>query len=216
MTALTNNSIRSGILLALFALIGTALLSFTHETTRDQIVANERNELLKSLHKIINPNMHDNDLYTDVITVTDKKLLGTNDPVTVYRARMQGKNIAAVFSSIAPNGYNGTIKLLVGVSRHGTLTGVRVVSHKETPGLGDAIEAERSSWILGFNQKSLITPDTKNWKVKKDGGDFDQFTGATITPRAIVKAVKNTLLYYKAHQQELFADTTAISGQFHE
>jgi len=216
MATLTNNSIRSGILLALFALIGTALLSFTHDSTRDRIASNERDALLKNLHKIINPNMHDNDLYTDNITVTNEKLLGTSDPVTVYRARMRGKNIAAVFSSIAPNGYSGTIKLLVGISRNGTLTGVRVVSHKETPGLGDAIEVERSNWILSFDQKSLINPDIKNWRVKKDGGDFDQFTGATITPRAIVKAVKNTLVYYKNHQQEVFADTTSISGQFHE
>ncbi|NOY65802.1 MAG: electron transport complex subunit RsxG [Gammaproteobacteria bacterium] len=216
MKNLSKNSIRSGILLAFFALIGTGLLSFTHEMTRDKIIAVEREALQKSLHKIINPDMHDNELYTDTITVTDRALLGSKEPVTVYRARMQGKNVAVVFSSIAPDGYNGTIKLLVGILKNGTLSGVRIVTHRETPGLGDAIEAERSDWILGFNEKSLTKPDISKWKVKKDGGAFDQFTGATITPRAIVKAVKNTLLYYQTHQQEVFTATTVQTGNPHE
>ena len=216
MTNITSNSIRSGILLALFALIGTGLLSFTHDATRDRIASNERDGLLNNLHKIIDPDTHDNDLFTDTITVTDAILLGTPDPVTVYRARKQGQAIAAVFSSIAPNGYNGTIKLLIGINHSGVLAGVRVVTHKETPGLGDAIESQRSDWILGFTGKSLSKPTPDNWKVKKDGGVFDQFTGATITPRAIVKAIKNTLLYYQTHQQDVFAASPNTAGQSHE
>jgi len=214
MTNVTSNSIRSGILLGLFALVGTGLLSITFEATRDRISANERDALLSGLHKIVEPGTHDNDLFTDTIEVSDEQLLGSDTPVTVYRARKQGQPVAAVFSSVAPDGYNGVIKLLVGVSFDGTLTGVRVVTHKETPGLGDAIEAERTDWVLGFKGKSLVTPSIDKWKVKKDGGVFDQFTGATITPRAIVKAVRNTLLYYKAHQQVVFVISTA--GQTNE
>jgi len=216
MTNITNNSIRSGILLALFALIGTGLLSFAFESTRDRIAANERDALLHSLHTIVDPLSHDNDLFTDTIMVTDANLLGTSSPVTVYRARKQGRAVAAVFSSIAPNGYNGAIKLLIGINFNGVLTGVRVVIHKETPGLGDAIESERSDWILDFASKSLANPSPENWKVKKDGGVFDQFTGATITPRAIVKAVKNTLLYYQTHQQDVFAISSTLMDQPHE
>lgn len=213
MTSITRNSIRSAILLAIFALIGTSLLSFTHDQTRDKILSNERNAILYSLHNIISPDTHDNDLFTDTIIVTDASLLGTPDPITVYRARKQGQPVAAVFSSIAPDGYNGVIKLLVGIDYSGVVTGVRVVTHRETPGLGDAIESERSNWILGFAGKSLNKPAVDKWKVKKDSGIFDQFTGATITPRAIVKAVKNTLLYYQAHQQEIFAVKPTMTEQ---
>jgi electron transport complex protein RnfG len=201
------NMIRSAVLLALFAFIGTAVLSITHEATDDLIIQNERDELLRSLHNIIKPDMHDNDIFTDTIKITDPELLGTEEPVDVYIARKEGKPVAAVFGSIAPNGYNGQIKLLVGVDLNAKLTGVRVISHKETPGLGDAIEERRSEWILGFTDKSLQSPAENRWKVKKDGGYFDQFTGATITPRAIVKAVHNTLLYFRANKQMLFAES---------
>ena len=108
-------------------------------------------------------------------------------------------------SSIAPNGYNGPIHLLVGIKADGTLAGVRVVKHRETPGLGDVVEISRSDWILGFNDRSLSKPDEKGWKVKRDGGIFDQFTGATITPRAVVKAVHNALLYFEKNQVILFS-----------
>jgi electron transport complex protein RnfG len=105
---------------------------------------------------------------------------------------------------VVPNGYSGPIKLLVAVRTDGTLGGVRVVAHKETPGLGDKVEESRSDWILSFNDKSLSKPALAGWKVKKDGGQFDQFTGATITPRAIVSGVKNTLLYFQEHGKALF------------
>ena len=108
---------------------------------------------------------------------------------------------------MAPDGYSGNIHLLVAIKYDGTLAGVRVVNHKETPGLGDAVEAERSNWILGFTGKSLTNPGKKGWAVKRDGGQFDQFTGATITPRAVVKAVYKTLEYYQQHKTQLFSDT---------
>jgi electron transport complex protein RnfG len=207
------NMIRAAIILSLFAFIGTAVLSFTHETTKDRIARNERDELLRSLHNIIKPDMHDNDIFNETIQVRDSELLGTDEPVKVYIARKDSKPVAAVFASIAPNGYNGRIKLLVGVNLDAKLTGVRVISHMETPGLGDAIEEQRSDWILGFTGKSLQNPTENQWKVKKDGGYFDQFTGATITPRAIVKAVYNTLLYFRAHKQTLFAKSGKVTNE---
>ena len=109
-----------------------------------------------------------------------------------------------MLETVAPDGYNGSIRLLVAINLDSTLAGVRVVQHRETPGLGDAIDAQRSDWILGFDGKSLTTPPRKDWKVKRDGGDFDQFTGATITPRAVVKAVKKALLYFQANGHGLF------------
>jgi len=196
------------LILGLFAVTGTGLVALTKAGTAERIAENERQSLLRNLHQIVRPEEHDNDLYSDLITVRDP-LLGSSEPVTVYRARMGGQPVAAVIASIAPEGYGGDIKLLVGIRYDGTLAGVRVISHKETPGLGDAIEAERSDWILGFSGHSLGNPDEKKWKVKKDGGVFDQFSGATITPRAVVKAVYNTLRYYRQHREALYAKAEA-------
>ncbi|HEB66839.1 MAG TPA: electron transport complex subunit RsxG [Gammaproteobacteria bacterium] len=194
----------SALLLGGFAVIGTAMVALTHEATAERIAANHRARLLKSLHLLVTPEMHDNDLVTDMITVTDKELLGTDKPVRVWRARKDGKPVAVIINSVAPDGYNGRIELLVAIRQDGTLLGVRVISHHETPGLGDAIEAEKSNWIHSFDNHSLKDPDPKHWKVKRDGGVFDQFTGATITPRAVVKAVYRTLVYFEKHRDELF------------
>ena len=112
--------------------------------------------------------------------------------------------VAALFRTVAKDGYSGSIHLLVGVKTNGELLGVRALAHKETPGLGDEINLSRSDWILGFNQRSLDNPILEDWAVKKDGGIFDAFTGATITPRAVVGEVKKTLLYFRDHQDELF------------
>lgn len=200
------NMFIGALILGLFAVAGTGLVSLTHIGTKERIAENERHALLKSLHQLIPPSAHDNDIYSDVIAVQAPALLGSKDPVNIYRARMGGQPVAAVISSIAPDGYSGNIKLLVGIRYDGTLAGVRVVSHRETPGLGDGIEVERSDWILDFNGRSLSNPQESGWKVQKDGGQFDQFTGATVTPRAIVKAVYNTLHYYQKHREALYAD----------
>ena len=198
-----NTSI-SAIILGLFAVIGTTLVSFTYDSTREQIKANQRMALLRSLHHIIKPDEHDNDIFTDVIMVTNPTLLGSAKPVPVYRARKQGKPVAAVIASVAPDGYNGSIYLLVGIYHDGSLAGVRVVRHIETPGLGDLVDEQKSDWILRFRGKSLQDPQPDRWKVKRDGGEFDQFTGATITPRAVVKAVYNSLLYFRQNREQLF------------
>ena len=195
------------IILLLFALVGTALVVTTFDNTRERIAANERATLLRKLHQLIRPEQHDNTLLEDTLLVTDKTLLGTGRPVTVYRARKASQPIALVITPIAPDGYSGSIKLLVGINVDGTLSGVRVVAHRETPGLGDAIDDTRSNWIHIFDNRSLGEPPLERWGVRKDGGDFDQLTGATITPRAVVKAVRQALLYYRDNQEALFASS---------
>jgi len=198
-------SLITAAILLLFALAGTAMVAYTYEHTRQQIAANERATLLRKLHRLIPPESHDNALLQDTLQVQNRTLLGTDEPVTVYRARMHGEPVALVIAAVAPDGYSGTIRLLVGINVDGSLSGVRVVTHRETPGLGDAIEEERSDWILGFTGKSLENPAVEKWAVKKDGGAFDQLTGATITPRAVVKAVRQALLYYRDQKDALFA-----------
>lgn len=188
----------------LVAAMGAALVGLTFSETKDDIKHNEELTLLRKLNNIIPADTYDNDLLLDTIVIKPNFLLNTKEDTLVYRARKKGKNVAAVFTSIAPNGYNGSIQLLVGVKADGKLSGVRVVKHMETPGLGDAVDISHSKWILGFNDKSLSEPDEKSWKVKRDGGVFDQFTGATITPRAVVKAVHNALLYFEKNQAMLF------------
>ncbi len=197
----------TGLVLFLFAAVGSGLVAFTYEQTRERIAANEKAALLRNLHQLIHPDEHDNDLLADTVEVQDPGLLGTRAPVTVYRAYLEGRPVAVILTPVAPDGYNGTIRLLVGIRADGTLLGVRVLSHHETPGLGDQIEVERSDWILGFAGKSLGNPPEKRWAVKKDGGAFDQFTGATITPRAVVKAVKRALIYFRKHREALFRKT---------
>jgi electron transport complex protein RnfG len=203
--------LRTAVLLGLFAIIGTALVSLTFENTREQIAESEKQYLLKSLHELIPPEIHDNDIFSDTLQVTSPKLLGTSEPMTVYRARSAGQPVAAVLTCIAPDGYGGAIRLLVAIDYDGIIIGVRVINHRETPGLGDAIEARRNDWILGFNKRSLEDPAAGGWAVKRDGGVFDQLTGATITPRAVIKAVHKSLQYFAKHRDELF--TPAVTRE---
>jgi len=197
----------AGALLAMFGVAGSGLVAFTFDQTQDRIAANERQALLDRLRELVPEATVDNDMVSDTITVHDREHLG-NPATTVYRGRKGGDPVALVLNPVVPNGYGGPINLLVAVRRDGTLGGVRVISHKETPGLGDKIETDRSDWVFGFDGKSLGDPPTEKWKVKKDGGVFDQLTGATITPRAIVKSVEKTLEYVQEHQSELYAQPT--------
>ncbi|MES9951153.1 MAG: electron transport complex subunit RsxG [Candidatus Thiodiazotropha sp.] len=196
-------------ILASFAVLGTSLVTMTHAFTKERIELNEREALLRSLHALVPSESIDNDMISDVITVRAKDSLG-RDETTVYRGRRQEQPVAVVLNTVVPNGYSGPIKLLVAVRYDGTLGGVRVISHKETPGLGDKVEESRSDWIYSFNGKSLHNPPLKKWGVKRDGGAFDQFTGATVTPRAIVQAVKKTLLYVRDHKDALYDRSPTI------
>ena len=202
----------TAIILTLFAVIGGGLVSLTEQNTSEQIKINDKLALQKTLSTLLPSTQYDNDLTTSVISIAANKLLGTKQPSTVYIARKDNQATAYIFNAIAADGYNGNIHLLIGVFSSGEIAGVRVVKHKETPGLGDAIEARRSDWILGFDQHSLTSLTNQKWKVKRDGGHFDQFTGATITPRAIVKATHKCLLYFKQHQAELLQSADAVKN----
>jgi H+/Na+-translocating ferredoxin:NAD+ oxidoreductase subunit G len=207
MSAFKDHILRVGLTLAAFAIGATSLVVLTEDTTHDKIIDEDRKTLLKAINAVITNDQYDNEILTDTLILGSNKQLGTKKVSTIYRARKNGKPVAAVLTTIAPNGYNGKIKLLVGITFDGSLTGVRVIQHKETPGLGDKIDLKKANWILNFNGLSLSNPDESRWKVKKDGGDFDQFTGATITPRAVVGAVKKALLYFNTHRDALFAET---------
>ena len=198
----------SGLILSLFAIIGTALVGITYESTADKIADNERRALLRKLNQILPSDLYDNDLLNSSFIIEAEQRLGQKKPSKVYVAKQQEKLSAMIFPVNAPKGYSGEIKMLVGVNMDGSLAGVRIVSHKETPGLGDAIEIERNDWVLGFNGKSLEDPNERDWKVKRDGGVFDQFTGATITPRAVVHAVHLCLLHFDRHKKDLIKQYT--------
>lgn len=197
------NILISGLILGLFAMVGTALVGFTFESTADKIADNERLALLRKLNQILPHESYDNDLLHTTIELEADQRLGQEKTSTAYIAKQQNNISSMIFSVIAPKGYSGEIKMLVGINIDGSLAGVRIVSHKETPGLGDVMEIERSDWVLSFDGKSLHNPDERKWKVKRDGGEFDQFTGATITPRAVVQAVHLCLVYFDRHKDEL-------------
>ena len=200
---LMQHMFRTAALLGLFAIIGTGLVALTFEQTKTPIAKSQRQALLRSLHQLVPETLHDNDIYKDFINVTDP-LLGPNTH-RVFRARKDSQPVAVVIEAVAPDGYKGNIFLLIAINNNGSLLGVRVVTHQETPGLGDPIEIARSDWITRFNGRSLNQPGKAGWQVKKDGGVFDQFTGATITPRAVVKAVYKSLQYFQINQENLFS-----------
>jgi electron transport complex protein RnfG len=198
--------LRASLVLAAFAVVGSGLLAATFELTRGPIAAAERAALERSLHSLVSPDQHDNDLLNDTVELDPSPLLGTRAPTLAYRARKGGAITAVAFTAVAPDGYNGDIQLLVAVRVDGTLIGVRAVKEKETPGLGDAIEIDRSPWIRIFEGRSLDNPKPAGWKVRKDGGEFDQLTGATITPRAVVKAVRKSLEFFAENKAALLAE----------
>jgi electron transport complex protein RnfG len=194
----------AGALLALFSVSAAGLVAVTHVATAERIAQNERQALLDRLAVLVPADRVTNDMAQDRIEVSDRERLGA-DRTVVYRARHGDRPAGVVLTPVVPDGYAGPIRLLVAVLADGTLGGVRVLSHKETPGLGDKIEEAKSDWVLDFAGRSLDDPPPARWKVRRDGGDFDQFTGATITPRSVVKAVKNTLLYVRDKGDALYA-----------
>jgi Na+-translocating ferredoxin:NAD+ oxidoreductase subunit G len=195
----------SGLVLGAFAVVGVALVAVTHAATAERIATNDRMTLLKKLEAVVPPGRIGNDPIADRIEVQDQELLG-GASTSVYRVRKDGEPVAVVLNPVVPDGYAGPIKLLVAVMKDGTLGGVRVIAHHETPGLGDRIEEQRSGWVLAFTGKSLGNPAESQWKVKRDGGVYDQFTGATITPRAVVKAVANTLRFVRGQGERLYTE----------
>lgn len=194
----------AGFVLSAFAIVGVGLVAATQTMTAGRIATNEREALMSKLRTLVPAVSIDNDPLADFAVVSDPQRLGASE-TQVYRVRSDGELVALILNPMVPDGYAGPIKLLVSVLADGTLGGVRVLSHHETPGLGDKIEERKSDWVLSFTGKSLDNPSPDKWTVKRDGGVFDQFTGATITPRSIVRAVKNTLVFVDEQGESLYA-----------
>lgn len=202
---IAKHSIKTAAILAVFAVLGTAPLAFTYNQTKDIIAGNEKTAKLQLISQILPQDLYDNDLLKSAAELPPAPELGNAEATTVYRGTLGGAPSALVMEATAPDGYGGKIKLILGVRANGEIAGVRVISHRETPGLGDYIEIARSQWINVFNGKSLANTPDGDWKVKKDGGQFPHNTGATITPRAVVKAVHKALAYFGDNKEKLFA-----------
>ena len=199
------SSIVGAALLAAFAAVGSGLISGVYEQTKEPIAAAERAAEARQLLEIFPTQTHDNQLIDDTFSLpADGPLLALREETSGYRARMNGAVTGVILPATARDGYSGDIRLLVGIDRSGSIAGVRVLSHRETPGLGDKVELKKSPWILSFDSKTLEAPSSDGWAVKKDGGEFDAFTGATVTQRAVVSAVKSALDYAQTHKQDLF------------
>jgi H+/Na+-translocating ferredoxin:NAD+ oxidoreductase subunit G len=205
MKRIARSTLQTAINLVFFAVLGTAILASVYFMTLDPIRKTEEEAKLKLIAQIVPPDSFDNNIIQDTLSIPPNELLGTDEPTLAYRARFKGKPTAVVLSSIAPDGYGGKITMILAVRTNGELAGVRVVANNETPGLGDYIELPKSPWIKGFDGKSLAVYKDADWKVKKDGGKFDYMAGATITPRAVVKAVHKALVYFGKNRDKLLA-----------
>jgi electron transport complex protein RnfG len=192
--------------LAVIAAVLTVGLVIFANLTRERIAHNQQAWIKQHLDALVDPQSYDNDPLTDTTDVIAPDMLGTAAPVVVYRMRKAGLPVAVAIRSIAPDGYRGPLELLVAIAPGGQLIGVQVIRHNETPGLGDAFENRDAGWLDKFRGLSLTRPPQQRWTVRRDGGDFDAFTGATITPRAIVKAVRLTLEFYQGNEDRLYQD----------
>jgi electron transport complex protein RnfG len=196
---------RNSMLLAVFAICTTVLITGTYLLTKERIAEEKRRAEERALLEIVPRERHDNSMLDDVITVGPEVAeLKLAEQKRIYIARLDGKPVTAIIPVLAPDGYTGEIDMIVGVNADGTIAGVRALSHRETPGLGDKVDLKKSDWILDFDGRSLGNPDLSGWAVKKDKGVFDQFTGATITPRAVVAATLRALQYSQANSDMLF------------
>ncbi len=189
----------------IFSLVASAALSVSYFLTKTPIEESDARAKRMFLNQVVPSNLYDNNLVKDTISVEPNPLIGNKKNIDIYRAKKNNQVIAVIIETIAPDGYSGEIKTLVGVDQKDKILGVRVITHKETPGLGDYIEVDKSHWIKNFNLKSLDEMGEKEWAVKKDGGDFDYVSGATITSRAVIKSTYKSLLYVKENKKRLFA-----------
>ena len=202
----------SGTVLALFAAVTSIAIGWTYLSTKSQIDFEVRRAEARQLLEIFPAYTHDNELVDDAFTIdAETPLLGIREARQGYRARLNGDVIGVILPTTARDGYSGDIRALVGIRRDGTVAGIRVVAHRETPGLGDKVDIRKSDWVTDFNQRSLADPTLPGWNVKKDGGVFDQFTGATVTPRAVILATRRALEYANLHTATLF-ETEADSA----
>lgn len=194
---------KNGIVLAVFALVSTLLIGLTYEGTKGQIAIQQNRQLNQMLNSVLPNDLYTNDLANSCVLLHPTAPLSSPQWLKVFVATKDNQTTGVAIESNAPKGYSGNIKFLVGISGASTVTGVRVLAHKETPGLGDKIDLRVSDWITSFDAQQVSPQTLSRWAVKKDGGQFDQFTGATITPRALVSAVRDTVLFYQQNQSLL-------------
>ncbi|MBF0371577.1 MAG: RnfABCDGE type electron transport complex subunit G [Magnetococcales bacterium] len=190
--------LKMGLSLMVVGMVATAILAATEAVTREPIAEAKRQEILRALRQVL-PEGFDNEPDRDIVEFSDSLLNRKLKPVVFYRARKAGSDLGAAYVVTAPDGYSGNIDIMMAVAPGGTVTGIQIVAHAETPGLGD--KAVITDWPDSFKG---TTKDNVKWGVKKDGGDFDQFAGATITPRAIVHAVKKGLDFFLANESRIF------------
>lgn len=199
-------------LLAGFALLCTGFVAVVNHLTADTIAEQQQHYLSQVLDQIVPYSVRDEGVSQRCILVNNPTQLGTHNSVSAYIISKDKQPMAIAIEAVAPDGYNGNIKLILAVDQDDTLLGVRTLSHQETPGLGDKIELRKSSWVTGF--QGLKFDNDASWRVKKDGGQFDQFTGATITPRAYVKAVAKAITFVKLHRQELLSSHNPCEANY--
>lgn len=211
----TNMATRTAVILVFFVAAFTAALAVVYNMTKPAIDASAAEEKMRMINEVLPSALYDNELLTDTLTLAPTPELGQDDESTVYRARLKGEPSTLVLEAVAPDGYSGKIRMLLAIRANGEIAGVRVTLHKETPGLGDYIEPKKDKnktnpWITQFNGLSMEKmPTPGQWKVKKDGGHFDSVAGATVTPRAVVKAVYKAAKFATDNRERLFAVKSA-------
>lgn len=201
---------RTAAILFLFVIIFTGVLSGAYLWTKPALEASAAEEKMKLIDEVLPRSAYDNVLLKDSITLPASPLLGTDEATTAYRARKGTQPVALVLEAVAPDGYSGKIRLIIAVNLDGSIAGVRVTQHRETPGLGDYIEPKKDRnkerpWITQFNGHAYAGATDREWKVKKDGGQFDSVAGATVTPRAVIKAVRKATKYVAENHEALYA-----------
>ncbi len=197
--------VSTGVTLAIIAAICTALVAATYHLTVDRIAANEKALLEQSLEPAIAGMLYDGSVSESRLVISPPHDLPGSGAAIIYRVYAEDRPVAALFVVTARDGFSGPIRILLGVDAAGVVTALRILQHRETPGLGDTIELARSDWVLQFDGKSIGDPVIGGWAIRGDGGDFDQLTGASITPRAVIRAARDTLIYFAAHRDEIFA-----------
>lgn len=197
--------IKTGITLAIIAAICTTLVAATYQLTEERIAANEKALLEQALQPALSGVFYEGGVSESRLLIAPPHDLPGNDAAFIFRLYAENKPVAALFAVTARDGFSGAIRVLIGVQFDGTITGIRILQHRETPGLGDKIEPQRSDWIFQFDGRSMGDPVVTGWAIHNDGGEFDQLTGASVTPRAVITAIRDTLLYFEAHRDEIFA-----------
>jgi electron transport complex protein RnfG len=210
----TGMAARTAAILFVFVIIFTGFLSGAYLWTKPAIEASAAEEKMKLVDEVLPRSEYDNALLEDTVTLPATTELTLTDPSLLYRARKNGQPVALVFEAVAPDGYAGKIRLIIAIRASGEVAGVRVTQHKETPGLGDYIEVKKDKnkarpWIMQFNGMALAQVTDKEWKVRKDGGRLDYYAGATVTPRAVSKAVFKAVQWAEANRDRLFAEGAA-------